>query len=700
MKKYVCVIFACLFLNIVFSQNLKFAWLNQISSSGTNINLIDLCLDNKKNIISGGQIEGNGKFYTKTATISYTTIGGTDCIVQKVNSFGDIVWLKTFGSAFFETVTGVANDIQQNVVSVGTYQKEIFIDPDNPNFKLQGLGYYNGFVQKLDSTGKFIWGKNIIATYSINPSSVTTDTNKNIYVSGNFKGTIILEGLVDSIKAESQGQSIDGFLLKLDPTGKCLWIRTFGNNNTIDCRTTHVEIYNDTLICIGQFQKEVNFGSVSTPYQINCNSGQNLYVCKYTTDNSLVFAKSIGENAIVSPTAFHVDTTGHIYISGYFSGSGDFDPNFTEKILTNTSDNFYMFLLQLSSKGICNFAGLLSTENSQGYVSTCQAIATDSENNIYLGGRFVGYTDFDPDPDSSSVYQSQGISDMFLAKYSQDFNFLWLNQFANNSNLDIDNINDLIVDPKKDVFSTGVFTGILDFAPADSILNIQAKSSYTSFTLKWQQCAPVTINDTIKICKLSSYTKPDGIVISNIVSDTAYTYLKSSFDTCDSTFNILLKVVETNAEILISSDSILAINSGDKYQWLDCDNNFESIPGAEENYLIPKKTGNYALEIENNGCKDTSDCISFVLTALLAPKVKNNLKIYPNPTNDKIFIEQNSKIGNYTIQVIDQTGRKLISKTGFAENSIQLDLSSLESGMYYLLLKQEELVRVLKIVKD
>lgn len=53
---------------------------------------------------------------------------------------------------------------------------------------------------------------------------------------------------------------------------------------------------------------------------------------------------------------------------------------------------------------------------------------------------------------------------------------------------------------------------------------------------------------------------------------------------------------------------LTADQSGATYQWLDCDNNYAVINGETNQSYTPAVTGNYAVEVNMNGCVDTSAC--------------------------------------------------------------------------------------------
>lgn len=78
-------------------------------------------------------------------------------------------------------------------------------------------------------------------------------------------------------------------------------------------------------------------------------------------------------------------------------------------------------------------------------------------------------------------------------------------------------------------------------------------------------------------------------------------------------------------------------------------------------------------------------------------EINNNLKIYPNPTNDYLNVYQD-KPESLNIEVVDYQGRTVIQKT--LVNKIEkLDLSNVSSGLYLIKLKKHNNTIVKKIVK-
>ena len=99
--------------------------------------------------------------------------------------------------------------------------------------------------------------------------------------------------------------------------------------------------------------------------------------------------------------------------------------------------------------------------------------------------------------------------------------------------------------------------------------------------------------------------------------------------------------ITTNAD-----DTTLTANANNvTYQWINCDGN--TIISEENNkYFRPFNTGSYAVIIEDEICKDTSDCVYLIGTGI--ENVDNaNITIYPNPTDNNFIIDNDVVRLNY-----------------------------------------------------
>jgi hypothetical protein len=71
--------------------------------------------------------------------------------------------------------------------------------------------------------------------------------------------------------------------------------------------------------------------------------------------------------------------------------------------------------------------------------------------------------------------------------------------------------------------------------------------------------------------------------------------------------------------------------------------------------------------------------------------------VFPNPANDEVTINLAKEIGAYDIYVVNSLGQNVLTKAFNGQTSIQLDLSSLASGSYTLIVRNETVSGVQRI---
>ncbi len=82
---------------------------------------------------------------------------------------------------------------------------------------------------------------------------------------------------------------------------------------------------------------------------------------------------------------------------------------------------------------------------------------------------------------------------------------------------------------------------------------------------------------------------------------------------------------------------------------------------------------------------------SNTVTALVVGKLTTDeIKLYPNPTNSILNIDNLSNSQNVNICIIDVTGKILLSHYIHASESLQLNVSDLAQGLYLVEIKSDE----------
>jgi len=166
-------------------------------------------------------------------------------VVQQPGPTGIPGWVATFGDA--EDIRTVTVDGgADGHTAIGSSVRNLTLDPRHL------------FAARFDANGSMNWewlytadaGSNYVEGVAIDPTG-------NAYVAGFFQDPIDFgQGLVNPVG------TTDCFVLKLDPTGDTIWLRTFGSPAV---PTSGHDLALDSLgrvLVVGRFEGTVNFGGV------------------------------------------------------------------------------------------------------------------------------------------------------------------------------------------------------------------------------------------------------------------------------------------------------------------------------------------------------------------------------------------------------------------------------------------------------
>ncbi len=141
------------------------------------------------------------------------------------------------------------------------------------------------------------------------------------------------------------------------------------------------------------------------------------------------------------------------------------------------------------------------------------------------------------------------------------------------------------------------------------------------------------------------------------------------------------------------------LHTGATYQWLDCDNNYAIIPGETGQSYTAIAIGNYAVELSENGCVDTTGCVSITTIGIIENNFGNDFKLYPNPTDGNFSVDLSNDFGSVIISITDIYG-KLIQSSEYRNSQIlNLNLSE-PPGIYLLTIKSTTNKAVIRLVKE
>ncbi|MBL7922310.1 MAG: T9SS type A sorting domain-containing protein [Bacteroidia bacterium] len=167
-----------------------------------------------------------------------------------------------------------------------------------------------------------------------------------------------------------------------------------------------------------------------------------------------------------------VDFSGNVLSTGYFSGIVDFDPGAGTYTLLPSGLSTYITKLDASGNFVWVKQFIGATSGGAG-----NALTTDVNGNVYIAGNFESTVDFDPGPGTFNL-TSAGNKDIFICKLDANGNFLWAKRIGGNSiSLPGDGVESIKLDTFGNVYTTGYFSGTVDFNPGSGSYNLTSIGS-------------------------------------------------------------------------------------------------------------------------------------------------------------------------------------------------------------------------------
>lgn len=324
----------------------------------------------------------------------------------------------------------MSTDVNGNIFVAGNFYGATM---NFGSFTLNGTSNYsNSFFAKYDPSGNVVWAKCFGGDYYAILNGISTDSNGNLLLTGNFSGNLIL----DSDTLVSLGSHF--FLIMYDNNGTLLWAKTsgggtsFGKNMTVD--------KNNNIYVTGYFNPTVSFDGIV----LNALVYNSMFIVKYDTNGNVIWAKTQQGGTAEGQGISH-DSYGNIYCTGFF---GSYAITFGSTTLVPSSP-YNIFIVKLDSLGNFLWAknGNRIANDNEGF-----HIATDSIGNSYVIGQYFNDSiSFD-----GIVLVNNGSvnDDFFIVKYDSIGNVIWA---KSDGGANYDFANDVKIDKYGNIYVTGFF---------------------------------------------------------------------------------------------------------------------------------------------------------------------------------------------------------------------------------------------------
>lgn len=639
--------------------------------------------DSDNNIIMIGEFEGAIDFDPgPDQHVLHGTYGSR--YILKLNSSGEFEWVKKIEWSI-HPIYSVTIDVYDNLLFTGTFESPIDFDPGPGSAIHTSNGFRDIFIVKLDSLGDYLWSRTYGNSGMDEGGGITADRDGNIYCTGEFAGPIDFDPGPNVHTISSQGYQ-DVYVLKLDQNGNFIWVRRFGGH------------YHDK----GQYITTDSFGNVITKGFVEDNGDldpgtgvapfqteaiQDHFIHKMDSSGNFIWGRTFFGDFHDFGQDLKCDRSDNIIFMGSFFTSADVDPSAdTFKIFTNGQRD--VFFLKLSAEGNFKWAKVIGGINDdRGY-----NVSIDSNNNIYSSGYFSYGVDVDPGPDEYNI-QVIGYYDAYIHKMDSLGNFIWVKSIGSPEYWSWASF--LSLDKYGNIYRAGNFMNTTDLNPGPGTDYYTAYGNNQNMYLqKFGKCTSMISVDTVEACNYYVWINGQTYDTSNYSA--SYSWINS--EGCDSTRFLYLTVNPfTNISTHVNGATITADNGNASYRWLNCNSSYSQIIGATGQNFSPSENGSYAVEITENDCIDTSDCVTINSVGLTNMEQNYLPIVYPNPSFDNFSIKFDQQIDTGALKVYDVNGKLILAQTIQNSNVTHID-HQLNSGLYLLEIVFDDRINYSRIV--
>jgi hypothetical protein len=470
-------------------------WANSFGGSGTDMSRT-IATDSQGNIITIGEFRQTVDFDPGSQVLNLTAIS-TSYFIQKLSSDGALIWVKQL-DADIGNVISLAVDGNDNVLIGGHFATYGDFNPGIDLTVLTSAGQSDIFILKLNANGDFVWVRQIGNTQEELCLTVTTDPTGDVYAAGRFNGTVDFDPLGGQHTLTSESSS-DGFVLKLTSDGAFSWVSQFPSLGSALYTNQCLAVDNDgKAYFTGSFWATIDVDPGSGVLELASSGQRDVFIVSLLADGSLNWGKSIGNTGSDHCHSLAVDQNSNVYLCGSFSGSVDFNPGSETYILNSTGGSADYFVLKLDAQGDYKWV-------SSWNVGTCGNLAIDSNQNVYLGGGFIGTTDFDPGMAQHLLSSNSQSWDAFYLKLDIQGQLIWATSIGSEQD---EFCHDIVVGSAGSIYCAGYFESTCDFDPdLGSSVMISSSGQEDAFVMKVHESAAQSIKEN-NLLGTSVYPNP------------------------------------------------------------------------------------------------------------------------------------------------------------------------------------------------
>jgi hypothetical protein len=254
------------------------------------------------------------------------------------------------------------------------------------------------------------------------------------------------------------GEGGGGSMISVGGEPEYNWTKRFGGEFSDYGRAVTTDSSGNIYIA-GSFTGHVNFAADFGGAETKTSYGNaDIFVTRINANGTHEWTKRIGGAGNDGASGIAVDTSGNVYVAGYFESTVDFKVDFGgTEVKTSYGNTTDVFVTKINTNGTYGWTKRIGgTGNDK-----ASGIAVDAYDNVYVAGYFSGSVNFAADFGGEETKASYGnTADIFVTKINANGTHAWTKQMGGAGN---DGASGIAVDADDNVYVAGYFEDTVDF---------------------------------------------------------------------------------------------------------------------------------------------------------------------------------------------------------------------------------------------
>lgn len=258
--------------------NGNFIWAKQMGGLDAQCSF-SILSDLSGNVYTAGTFRNTTDFDPGPGVYNLTAQANNDMFLQKLDPAGNFIWVKQMTSSANIIPADMTLDSHNNVLITGEFDGAADFDPGTAIDMHYGAGYFDIFIEKLDSNGNYSWTKQISAASYERPCAVISDPQDNVYSTGQFNYTVDFDPGPGQCILSCPGSN--AYISKLDSSGNFISAVPIGG---IHSASYGFDIYlnNSTELYVsGMFSDTCDFDFSAGVFNVLSNGYFDAFIAKY-----------------------------------------------------------------------------------------------------------------------------------------------------------------------------------------------------------------------------------------------------------------------------------------------------------------------------------------------------------------------------------------------------------------------------------